>query len=188
MAEYLAKSEDLTAVADAIRAKGGTSEALVFPDGFVSAVESIQAGGGIAFPDGVAITQGQFTMATDTSYLAIEHGMGQAPNIGVIWTEDAPATNQVMFTAYIKAFRDSGGSKLDDYYGSYETTASAAVGTFYSSCGETIKSTTPERTALCRIDDTAMYVLVGRTVKYLTAGTTYKWMAIYIPTQEGYRG
>ena len=35
----------LTAVADAIRAKGGTSEALVFPDGFVSAVEVIQAGG-----------------------------------------------------------------------------------------------------------------------------------------------
>lgn len=37
---------DLTAVADAIRTKGGTSEALSFPDGFVSAVEGIQAGGG----------------------------------------------------------------------------------------------------------------------------------------------
>lgn len=37
---------DLTAVADAIRAKGGTSEALSFPDGFVSAVGAIQAGGG----------------------------------------------------------------------------------------------------------------------------------------------
>lgn len=37
---------NLTAVADAIRTKGGTSEALSFPDGFVSAVEDIQAGGG----------------------------------------------------------------------------------------------------------------------------------------------
>lgn len=36
----------LTAVADAIRAKGGTSGQLEFPDGFVSAVEAIQAGGG----------------------------------------------------------------------------------------------------------------------------------------------
>lgn len=36
----------LTSVADAIRAKGGTSEQLAFPDGFVSAVEGIQAGGG----------------------------------------------------------------------------------------------------------------------------------------------
>lgn len=37
---------DLTAVADAIRTKGGTSEALTFPDGFVDAVAAIEAGGG----------------------------------------------------------------------------------------------------------------------------------------------
>lgn len=43
--EYLVNSSDMTAVADAIRAKGGTSEALAFPGGFVSAVQAIQAGG-----------------------------------------------------------------------------------------------------------------------------------------------
>lgn len=37
---------DLLAVADAIRAKGGTSEQLAFPEGFVSAVEAILASGG----------------------------------------------------------------------------------------------------------------------------------------------
>ena len=36
----------LTAVANSIRAKGGTTGALAFPDGFVSAVQAIQAGGG----------------------------------------------------------------------------------------------------------------------------------------------
>ena len=36
----------LTAVADSIREKGGTTGALAFPDGFVSAVQAIQAGGG----------------------------------------------------------------------------------------------------------------------------------------------
>ena len=36
----------LTAIADAIRTKGGTTGELEFPDGFVSAVEGIQAGGG----------------------------------------------------------------------------------------------------------------------------------------------
>lgn len=44
----------LTSVADAIRARGGTSEQLAFPGGFVSAVEGIQAGGGtpeIVLPD-----------------------------------------------------------------------------------------------------------------------------------------
>ena len=46
MAKYFVEDASLTSVADAIRAKGGTSEALSFPDGFVSAVEGIQAGGG----------------------------------------------------------------------------------------------------------------------------------------------
>lgn len=36
---------DLTAVANAIRAKGGTSAQLAFPDGFISAVQSIPIGG-----------------------------------------------------------------------------------------------------------------------------------------------
>lgn len=44
MAEYLTNTADLTAVADAIRAKGGTSEPLVYPDGFVSAIQAIPAG------------------------------------------------------------------------------------------------------------------------------------------------
>jgi hypothetical protein len=36
----------MTQVADAIRAKGGTTEPLVWPNGFSAAVEGIQAGGG----------------------------------------------------------------------------------------------------------------------------------------------
>lgn len=44
--EYLVNSDDMTSVADAIRAKGGMSGALTFPDGFVDAVAAIQAGGG----------------------------------------------------------------------------------------------------------------------------------------------
>ena len=44
--EYSVNQADLVSVANAIRTKGGTSEALAFPDGFVSAVQAIQAGGG----------------------------------------------------------------------------------------------------------------------------------------------
>ena len=46
MAEYLTNTTDLTKVAAAIREKGGTSDLLVYPDGFVKAIESIEAGGG----------------------------------------------------------------------------------------------------------------------------------------------
>ena len=46
MAYRKANDTSLASVADAIRAKGGTSEQLVFPDGFVSAISAIQTGGG----------------------------------------------------------------------------------------------------------------------------------------------
>ena len=45
MAEYLTNTTDLTKVASAIRAKGGTSDPLVYPDGFVTAIQAIQTGG-----------------------------------------------------------------------------------------------------------------------------------------------
>lgn len=44
--EYLTNDIELTSVADAIRAKGGTSGALVYPDGFVSAINAITTGSG----------------------------------------------------------------------------------------------------------------------------------------------
>ena len=44
MAEYLTNTTDLTKVASAIREKGGTSASLVYPDGFVTAIQAIQIG------------------------------------------------------------------------------------------------------------------------------------------------
>lgn len=49
--EYYVNQSDLVSVANAIRVKGGTSEALVFPDGFVGAVQAIQTGGGAVQAD-----------------------------------------------------------------------------------------------------------------------------------------
>ena len=40
MAEFLTFDTDLTAVANAIRAKGGTSAQLIYPSGFVSAIQA----------------------------------------------------------------------------------------------------------------------------------------------------
>lgn len=44
MAEYLTNDTDLKKVADAIRTKGGTSAALSYPDGYVSAINAITTG------------------------------------------------------------------------------------------------------------------------------------------------
>lgn len=45
MSNYIVDGADLTDIADAIRAKGGTSGQLQFPQGFVDAVEAIETGG-----------------------------------------------------------------------------------------------------------------------------------------------
>lgn len=45
MAEYLVQGESLTAVADAIREKGGTTDPLSFPAGMAEAVRGIPSGG-----------------------------------------------------------------------------------------------------------------------------------------------
>ena len=45
MAEYLTDTTGLTKVASAIREKGGTSDPLVYPDGFVTAIQAIKTGG-----------------------------------------------------------------------------------------------------------------------------------------------
>lgn len=44
--EYLTNNTDLTAVADAIRAKSGTTTPLVYPNGFVTAINNIQVSSG----------------------------------------------------------------------------------------------------------------------------------------------
>ena len=43
--EYLTNTTDLTKVASAIREKGGTTDPLIYPDGFVTAIQAIQTGG-----------------------------------------------------------------------------------------------------------------------------------------------
>lgn len=55
MANYIATDTDLESVADAIRTKGGTSADLVFPQGFVDAIDAIETGGGGYSIDGIAM-------------------------------------------------------------------------------------------------------------------------------------
>lgn len=65
MAEYLTNTADLTAVANAIRAKGGTSEQLAYPGGFVSAIQAIQTG--VPLQIAVATNAGATVTATKGS-------------------------------------------------------------------------------------------------------------------------
>lgn len=65
MAEYLTNTTDLTKVASAIREKGGTSDSLVYPDGFVAAIQAIQTGTELKII--VSVTSGATVTATKGS-------------------------------------------------------------------------------------------------------------------------
>lgn len=56
MAYRIIDDNNLVTVANAIREKGGTSDVLTFPDGFVSAVEAISSGGS-GFPSSAVFTE-----------------------------------------------------------------------------------------------------------------------------------
>ena len=65
MAEYLMDTTDLTKIASAIREKGGTSDSLVYPDGFVTAIQAIQTGTELKIV--VSVTSGAAVTATKGS-------------------------------------------------------------------------------------------------------------------------
>ena len=68
MANYVVSDTNLTAVANAIRTKGGTSEQLEFPDDFVSAIGDIQTGGGVTVEPLSVTENGTYTAPTGKAY------------------------------------------------------------------------------------------------------------------------
>lgn len=56
MADYLTTDTELTSIADAIRAKGGTSAPLVYPQGFIDAIMALPGGGSNDYTVTISLT------------------------------------------------------------------------------------------------------------------------------------
>ena len=93
--EYSVNQSDLVSVANAIREKGGTSETLVFPDGFVGAVQAIQAGGGGTTP-GVAMKDVKFYDYDGT--LVASYTLAEAQELTAL--PDGPAHDGLTFQGW----------------------------------------------------------------------------------------
>jgi len=72
--EYLTNNTDLTKVANAIREKGGTSAALQYPDGFVTAISNIQTGSGGVDVRLNAITPDRYQYDEATNSISLDLG------------------------------------------------------------------------------------------------------------------
>ena len=70
MADYLTTDTELTSIASAIRDKGGTSAALVYPSGFISAIQEIQTVGTYQSKV-VSPTESQQVVNPDSGYDAL---------------------------------------------------------------------------------------------------------------------
>ena len=113
----------LTATANAIRTKGGTSAQIAFDDetGFAAAIAALPSGGG-SLPAGLnAIAYGTFTPAqqiTSGNY-DISHTLGITPTGAIIWyppngsggdySETNPITNAYVTTLCIRVYRNEQG-------------------------------------------------------------------------------
>lgn len=90
----------LKAVADAIREKGGTSGALMFPGGFADAIAAIQSGSG---GSGLACDMGEFAFETDLttnqySTKSIPHNLGETPDFILVWTDEYAGLTEALYT------------------------------------------------------------------------------------------
>ena len=97
----MALTDKLTAIADAIRSKGGTTDQLTLA-GMVDAINAIQTGSGGA---GLAYDMGEFVLEADTIGGAtyISHNFGEKPGFILVWTDERNVTalgfvwfNQIM--------------------------------------------------------------------------------------------
>ena len=95
----MALTDKLTAIADAIRAKGGTTDQLTLT-GMVDAINAIQTGSG---GTGLAYDMGEFVFDTDTpshNIPAVQHNLGEIPDCIIVWTDNWARNTEVIDTTY----------------------------------------------------------------------------------------
>ena len=101
MADYKVSGENLTAIADAIRTKGGTSAVLSFPDEFVSAIGDIPTGGTATLIEKSVTANGVYNASTDNAdgYSKVTVAVYPLPVVTGSFTPEASEKNGVKSVA-----------------------------------------------------------------------------------------
>lgn len=133
MSEYIVKDTELTAVADAIRAKSGGSSQLVFPSGFVSEIGAIS--NGEPFPgfmtDSETITIGENSV-NNTSDAKTYFSSYDLTNGFLYLVETPTVNNQLLMVMRNKsACRIRGGALNDPAWGDSAYDCKLIAGTHY---------------------------------------------------------
>lgn len=160
MAEYLTNTADLTAVADAIRAKGGTDAQLVYPEGFVSAIQAIQTGTELQII--VTVKSGATVTATKGSLSVSGTSVNgtctlTVPEAGT-WSVKATLSGQTSNTKNI-TFTDSYTTSLTFFNATITVTVESGASVTLKKGSATIATKTSNGTAVFTVTETGTYTV-----------------------------
>lgn len=183
MAEYLTNTTDLTKVAAAIREKGGTSDPLVYPDGFVTAIQAIQTG--VELKIIVSVTSGAAVTATKGSKVVSGTATNgtctlTVPEAGT-WSVEATLNGQTSDTKSV-TFTDSYTMSLTFFSATITVTVESGASVVLKKNGTTLQTKTSTGTAVFTVTETGTYTVeatksgqtVSGSVNVVSSTTSYE--------------
>ena len=183
MAKCFVDDTSLTSIAEAIRTKGGTTDQLVFPAGFISAIEAIEAGG--ISPFGKIAASGEIILSEDVDgeyKLSTGVNLKYSLNYGAVIyrdepleTEDTSGFNNTLFFSLLVVVANLGNtSKVFQFNAGFGGSGQyVGMGPNASSYGRITSIDNTGRTITFRNLGTSGNYAIG-----LKAGVKYKWAII----------
>lgn len=168
----------LKAIADAIREKAGTEDALAFPEGLVEAIEGIEAGG--------QYITGTITLAEDAQQFYIPKDVvtsvdGMLPNFFVVWCTTNNLLKTITGVRYLGAvtgrFSDR-SYEYDELIGRYKD----APGTFceFGVASGTVNNPETDRPSISLSSKgIPISFYYGQALNLNLAGLTYEYMLVW---------
>ena len=173
MAEYLTNTTDLTSVANAIRAKGGTTELLTYPDEFVTAIQAISLG--IVPQLIVTVSAGAMVTATNGSktITGASDSTGvctlAVPEIGT-WSVSATLNGQTSDTKTV-SITDTYMVSLSFFSATITVTVDSGASVSLQKDGATIQTKTSTGTVVFTVTETGTYTIVATKNGQTTSGS-----------------
>mgnify|MGYP004528510505 CR=1 FL=1 len=172
MAEYLTNTTDLTKVADAIRAKSGTTAVLEYPDGFATAIGDIQTGTELSIV--VTVTSGAVVTATKGSNTVSGTSVNGvctlvAPEAGT-WSVKATLGGQTSDTKNVSVV-DSYAVALTFFSATITVNVDAGASVTLKKGGTTIATKTSNGTAVFTVTETGAYTVTATKNGQTTSGS-----------------
>lgn len=149
----------LTAIANAIREKAGSSDVLAFPTAMVDAIAAIESGGG-------GVATGTIT-PTSSSAITVEHGLGNIPSLIVFFATNTQVTTKWKQMLVV-------GSVINDEFVQHEiygyggTNMTMSVNSFFSDMR------TMANNSIVYVTDSTFNITCKEGE--VQAGTTYRWV------------